>query len=98
MGTGFYQSGEIKPAALGALMAEIACSKVFDSWDKDAEISEKVKAVKACKENARYLLIFEALLKDAPKDSKTTEALSELIGKLKKYEQAYLTSHRVICI
>jgi hypothetical protein len=99
MKTGFYRdSGEIKPEALGALMADITCSKVFKNWDKDLEIAEKVKAIKVCKENARYSGTFESLLRDVPANMETAKAFTELIKRLKKFERPYLTDHSVRCI
>ena len=99
METGFYRdNGEIEPEALGALMADIAYSKFFENWDKDLEIAEKVKAIKACKKNARYIGSFESLLRDVPANKETAKALSELIKRLKKFERPYLTDHSIRCI
>jgi hypothetical protein len=69
-------------AKLDFLLADIACAKPLYSWSNNEKVAAKIKKIKFCAANFRYLKIFKSWLAKAPNDSKTAEALSKLIGKL----------------
>lgn len=79
------------PCNIGILLADIVCAKSFSNWSNDEEIAAKIKKIKPCDANFRYMELFKSWLTKAPENSETAKALNKLIKKLEKYER----SHRI---
>ncbi|HOX30464.1 MAG TPA: hypothetical protein P5080_04705 [Candidatus Paceibacterota bacterium] len=86
-----WEKEEAEPCEIGILLADIACAKPLYNWSNDEEIAAKIKKIKPCEANFRYMELFKSWLTKAPKNSKTAKALTKLIEKLEKYER----SHRI---